>query len=106
MYTPLHPPRKSANGLNRNVPIRYPTPLRILIQPVRTVASFNRFIFFCQYETTKNSQLLSGSGSDDVLRDDLVLALDAVGVAQERRGEAEEAVRVLPTAEDLCGVAV
>ena len=29
--------------------------------------------------------------SDDVLRDNLVLALDAVGVAQERRGEAEEA---------------
>ena len=44
--------------------------------------------------------------SDDVLCNDLVLALDAVGVAQERRGEAEEAVRVLPAAEDLCGVAV
>ena len=51
-------------------------------------------------------QLLSGFGSDDVPRDDLVLALEAVGVAQEHRGEAEEAVRVLPAAEDLCGVAV
>ena len=44
--------------------------------------------------------------SDNVLQDDLVLALEAVGIAQERRGEAEEAVRVLPAAEDLCGVAV
>ena len=44
--------------------------------------------------------------SNDVLRDDLVLALEAVGDAQERRGVVEEAVRVLPAAEDLCGVAV
>ena len=44
--------------------------------------------------------------SDDVLCDDLVLALEAVGDAQERHGVAEEAVRVLPAAEDLCGVAV
>ena len=51
-------------------------------------------------------QLLSGFGSDDVPHDDLVLALEAVGDAQERRGVAEEAVRVLPAAEDLCGVAV
>ena len=51
-------------------------------------------------------QLLSGFGSDDVLRDDVVLALEAVGIAQECRGEAEEAMRVLLAAEDLCGVAV
>ena len=51
-------------------------------------------------------QLLSGFGSDDVLHDNLVLALEAVGDAQERRGVAEEAVRVLLAAEDLCGVAV
>ena len=44
--------------------------------------------------------------SDDVPHDDRVLALEAVGVAQEHRGEAEEAVRVLTAAEDLCGVAV
>ena len=41
-----------------------------------------------------------------LLRDDLVLALEAAGDAQERRGEAEEAVRVLLAAEGLCGVAV
>ena len=51
-------------------------------------------------------QLLSGFGSDYVLRNDLVLALEAVGDAQDRHGEAEEAVRVLPAAGDLCGVAV
>ena len=44
--------------------------------------------------------------SDNVLHDDLILALEAVGDAQERRGVAEEAVRVLPAAGDLCGVAV
>ena len=54
-----------------------------------------------------NSQLLSGSGSDDVLHDDLVLALEAVGDAQEHHGVAEEArEEVLPAAGDLCGVAV
>ena len=51
-------------------------------------------------------QLLSGFGSDDVPHDDLVLALEAVGDAQECCGKAEEAVRVLLAAEDLCGVAV
>ena len=69
------------------------------------MASFDKFIFLANL-TNNSLQLLSGFGSDNVLRDDLVLALEAVGNAQERRGEAEEAVRVLPAAEDLCGVAV
>ena len=61
---------------------------------------------FVNLKRIKYSQLLSGSGSDDVLHDDLVLALEAVGDAQERHGVAEEAERVLPAAGDLCGVAV
>ena len=69
------------------------------------MASFDKFIFLANL-TNNSSQLLSGFGSDDVPHDDRVLALEAVGVAQERRGVAEEAVRVLPAAEDLCGVAV
>ena len=69
------------------------------------MASFDKFIFLANL-TNNSSQLLSGFGSDDVPRDDLVLALDAIGVAQECHGEAEEAVRVFPAAEDLCGVAV
>ena len=69
------------------------------------MASFDRFIFFCQYETNKNSQLLSGSGSDNVLHNDHVLALEAVGNAQVRRGVADEGGEEdLPAAGDLCGV--
>ena len=53
------------------------------------------------------SQLLSGSGGDDVLHDNLILALQAVGGAQERHGVADEAGEEdLPAAGDLCGVAV
>ena len=52
-------------------------------------------------------QLLSGFGCDDVLHDDLVLVLEAVGAAQEHHGVAEEAGEEdLPAAGDLCGVAV
>ena len=42
-----------------------------------------------------------------ILHDDLILALEAVGAAQERHGVAEEAGEEdLPAAGDLCGVAV
>ena len=73
----------------------------------------------------KNSQLLSGSGSDDVLRDDIVLARqchikdilggllasqchikEILGGAQECHGVADAREEVLLAAGDLCGVAV
>ena len=70
------------------------------------MASFDRFIFLANL-TNNNSQLLSGSGSDDILHDDLVLALDAIGGAQERPGVVDEAVEEdLLAVGDLCGVAV
>ena len=70
------------------------------------MASFEKIYFLGKLKRIVDSQLLSGFGSDDVLHDDLVLALEAVGDAQEHRRVAEEAVRVLLASGDLCGVAV
>ena len=81
---------------------------------------------FVNMRRIKNSQLLSGSGSDDVLRNDIVLARqchikdilggllasqchikEILGRAQECHGVADEAgEEVLLAAGDLCGVAV